>query len=49
MEEKKLFEVWFLDGDKKLLEAENIVTVISYLVYEKGYRAMDVIKVEERI
>ena len=41
------YRVSFKDGNKKLLGAQNIVEVINYLVYDKGYSAEDIWKVEE--
>lgn len=41
------FRVYFRDGNQKLLNAENIVQVVNYLVYEAGFNAADIVKIEE--
>lgn len=43
----KTFRVYFIDGNQKLFEAENIVAVINYVVYALGFSATEIIKVEE--
>lgn len=46
---RKTFEVTFADGNKRLLEADNIVDVLYHLVGEEGYVSTDIIKIEERV
>jgi hypothetical protein len=46
-EEIKIFHIYFKDGNKKLLEAENMYTVIAYLVFDQNYSPDDIYKIEE--
>lgn len=46
-EETKTFHIYFKDGNRKLLEAENMYTVIAYLVFEQNYSPDDIYKIEE--
>ena len=43
----KTFRVYFQDGNQKLFEADNIVSVINFVVYELDENAENIIKVEE--
>lgn len=43
----KTFRVYFQDGNQRLFEAENIVSVINFVVYELDENAENVVKVEE--
>ncbi len=46
-DETKTFRIYFKDGNRKLLEAENMYTVIGYLVFEQNYSPDDIYKIEE--
>ena len=43
----KTFRVYFQDGNRRLFEADNIVSVINFVVYELDENAENIIKVEE--
>lgn len=43
----KTFRVYFQDGNQRLFEADNIVSVINFVVYELDESAENIIKVEE--
>ena len=43
----KTFRVYFQDGNQRLFEADNIVSVINFVVYELDENAENIIKVEE--
>lgn len=45
--ETKTFHIYFKDGNRKLLEAENIYDVIAYLVFDQDYSPDDIYKIEE--
>ena len=44
---RKTFKVYFVDGNQKLLEAEDIVAALNYVVYVAGSFASDIYKIEE--
>ena len=41
------YRVCFNDGNKRVYEAENIVSALNYVVYEEGYNASEIWKIEE--
>lgn len=43
----KTFRIYFRDGNQKLLECENIVQAVNYVVYELGFAATEIYKLEE--
>jgi len=47
MEDKRDYRVYFRDGNVKILEGENMYTVLSYLFFECKYAGKDVVKIEE--
>lgn len=44
----KEFNVYFVDRNIKILEGDNIYDVLSYVLFELGYDAKDIWKIEER-
>ena len=44
---RRTFRVYYTDGNRKLLEAENIYDALSYVLFEKGDNASDIWKIEE--
>ena len=46
-----LYRVYFRDGNQRLFEGEDIISVMNYLVYELvhglAYTASDIVKIEE--
>lgn len=45
--EKRIFKVYFKDGNEKLLGAETMYNALSYLLFVKHYNDSDIIKIEE--
>lgn len=45
--EKKTFRIYFNDGNQKLVEAAEIYSALYYIVFELGFSAYSVYKIEE--
>lgn len=43
----KTFRVYFQDGNQRLFEGENIVTVLNFVVYRLEEDAETIVKIEE--
>lgn len=43
----RTFRVYFINGNQRLFESENIVCVINHLVYKLSYHASAIVKIEE--
>lgn len=47
MMNKRLFRVSFKDGDKRLLSAETMISVLNYILHVLNYADADIAKIEE--
>lgn len=43
----KIFRFYYIDGNQRLYQAENIVEALNYVVYATEYLACEIVKIEE--
>lgn len=40
------YEISFVDGNKKILAGENILSIVNYLLFECGYNSNEIIDIK---